>query len=112
MHKTPNKAHQNYLNIINKKIYSLDALQSQFYEWLPWIGQYVDQVPKTQAERLEGLKKLRGNGITPAVKTNLEKWYGKDKAVQVSYAESFEIYEYGSRPNDQDIKRLFPMLGK
>lgn len=99
-------------SVIDKKVYSLDSHQSQFYEWLPWIGQYADQVPKTQAERLEWLKKLRGNGISPTVKTNLEKWYGKDKAERVSYAESFEICEYGSRPNDQDIKRLFPMLGK
>jgi hypothetical protein len=46
------------------------------------------------------------------VKSSLEKWYGTVKAGQVSYAESFEICEYGSRPSDEDIKRLFPMLGK
>ena len=99
-------------SVIDKKIYSLDAHQSQFYEWLPWIGNYEDQVPKGKAEQLEWLKKLRGNGINPAVKSSLEKWYGIAKAGQVSFAESFEICEYGSRPSDEDIKRLFPMLGK
>ena len=99
-------------SVIDKKVYSLDAHQSQFYEWLPWIGQYADKVPKGQAERLEWLKKLRGNGISPSVKASLEKWYGKTKADQASFVESFEICEYGSRPNDEEIKRLFPMLGK
>ncbi len=99
-------------NVIDKKVYSLDAHQSQFYEWLPWIGGYENQVPKEQSERLAWLKKLRGNGITPAVKSSLEKWYGIAKAGQVSFAESFEICEYGSRPSDEDIKRLFPMLGE
>lgn len=99
-------------SVIDKKVYSLDAHQSQFYEWLPWIGAYENQVPKGQPERLEWLKKLRGSGINPAVKSSLEKWYGSAKASQVSFAESFEICEYGSRPSDEDIKRLFPMLGK
>ncbi|MFZ4102751.1 MAG: PIG-L family deacetylase [Sphingobacterium thalpophilum] len=99
-------------NEIDKKVYSLDAHQSQFYEWLPWIGGYENQIPEEQSERLVWLKKLRGNGITPAVKSSLEKWYGIAKAGQVSFAESFEICEYGSRPSDEDIKRLFPMLGK
>ena len=99
-------------NVIDKKVYSLDAHQSQFYEWLPWIGGYENQIPEEQSERLAWLKKLRGNGITPAVKSSLEKWYGIAKAGQVSFAESFEICEYGSRPSDEDIKRLFPMLGE
>jgi LmbE family N-acetylglucosaminyl deacetylase len=99
-------------SVIDKKVYSLDAHQSQFYEWLPWIGQYADKVPKGQEERLEWLKKLRGNGISPSVKASLEKWYGKSKAENISFAESFEICEYGSQPNEEDIKRLFPMLGR
>lgn len=99
-------------SVIDKKVYSLDSHQSQFYEWLPWIGGYEDQVPKGKAERLEWIKKLRGSGINPAVKSSLEKWYGTARASQVSYAESFEICEYGSRPSEEDIKRLFPMLGK
>lgn len=99
-------------SVIDKKIYSLDAHQSQFYEWLPWIGGTADQVPADKEQRLAWLKKSRGTGINPEVKASLEKWYGKEKADQVKFAESFEICEYGSRPTEQDLKRLFPMLGK
>jgi hypothetical protein len=42
----------------------------------------------------------------------LEKWYGKSKAAAAQYAEAFEICEYGARPDDEEKKRLFPMLGK
>ena len=98
--------------VIDKKIYSLDAHQSQFYEWLPWIGGNPVEVPEGQAERLAWLKKLRGSGISPEVKASLQKWYGTEKGEQVKFAESFEVCEYGSRPTDGDIKRLFPMLGK
>jgi hypothetical protein len=37
---------------------------------------------------------------------------GWQKADQVKYAETFEICEYGSYPDDHEIKQLFPMLGK
>ncbi|MBC7758059.1 MAG: PIG-L family deacetylase [Phormidesmis sp. FL-bin-119] len=99
-------------SVFEKKIYSLDSHESQFYEWLPWIGGNPADVPAGKAERLEWLKKSRSWGLSPEVKASLQKWYGTQKAEQVKYAEAFEICEYGSRPTEQDIKRLFPMLGK
>jgi len=99
-------------SVIDKKIFGLDAHQSQFYEWLPWIGRNSDQVPEGKSEKLEWLKKTRGSGISTEVRASLQKWYGAQRAEQVKFAESFEICEYGSRPTEQDIKRLFPMLGK
>lgn len=95
---------------IDKKIDALDAHVSQFYEWLPWHAGYLDQVPKDPAARKAWLKKARGGGITPAVRAALEKTYGADAAAKIQYAEAFEICEYGSRPSEADIKRLFPFL--
>ncbi len=99
-------------SVINIKIHSMDAHQSQFYEWLPWISRYSGQIPKGQDEREAWLKSSRGTGLSPEVKVSLSKWYGNQRAEQASFAESFEICEYGSRPDEQEIKRLFPMLGK
>ena len=42
----------------------------------------------------------------------LKKWYGKEKAASVKNAEAFEICEYGTQPDDEMIRKLFPMLGK
>jgi len=99
-------------SVIDKKIDAMDAHVSQFYEWLPWIGGYADEVPEGKEARKAWLRDKRWSSVSPAAKPALEKWYGASKAAQVKYAESFEICEYGSRPSEEDIKRLFPMLGK
>ena len=96
--------------VFNQKIHAMDAHTSQMYEWLPWIGHYLQDVPDDKAARKEWLAKTRAIKITPEVRSSLEKWYGKEKAAQVQHAEAFEICEYGSQPNDDEKKRLFPMM--
>ncbi|MEJ7830295.1 MAG: PIG-L deacetylase family protein [Segetibacter sp.] len=93
-----------------KKIYALDAHESQMYEWLPWIGHYLEEVPKGKSERLQWLIAKRKVNITPDVKTSLAKWYGKEKAGTIEHAEAFEICEYGTQPSDDAIRNIFPML--
>ncbi|HET9280298.1 MAG TPA: PIG-L family deacetylase [Flavitalea sp.] len=99
-------------SVFEKKIAALDAHESQMYEWLPWIGHYADKVPKGKKERITWLAETRKQAITAEVKTVLEKWYGKEKAASIKNAEAFEICEYGAQPDDEMIKKLFPMLGK
>ncbi len=98
--------------VYDKKISGLDAHVSQMYEWLPWIAHYLDEVPKDKNERIKWLSQKTAEPITPKIRASLEKWYGKEKATQAQHAEAFEICEYGAQPNDEEIKRLFPMLGK
>jgi len=99
-------------SVIAKKLDGLDAHQSQFFEWLPWIGDYESEVPKDKAKQREYLLSKRVTKVNPEVKKALEKWYGKENAEKINYAEAFEICEYGSIPSEADIRRLFPMLGK
>lgn len=98
-------------SVYSQKVHALDAHVSQFYEWLPWIGGYLNEVPADKAAREKWLATKEGGRITPAVQAALEKWYGA-AASQIKYAESFEICEYGTQPSDQDLRRLFPMLGR
>jgi LmbE family N-acetylglucosaminyl deacetylase len=98
--------------VFSQKIHAMDAHESQMYEWLPWIGQYLQQVPPNKNDREKWLAETRTVKITPAVRVTLEKWYGKEKAATVQHAEAFELCEYGAQPDDNEIKRLFPMLGK
>lgn len=99
-------------SVYDRKIYSMAAHESQFFEWLPWIGGYADQVPTGDTERLAWLTAQRARPITPEIKSALEKWYDTDRASKVKYAEVFEICEYGMQPKEADIRRLFPMLKK
>lgn len=97
-------------SVFSQKIHAMDAHTSQMYEWLPWIGGYLQQVPAEIAAREKWLAEIRKGKITPDVKTSLQKWYGNEKAALVQNAEAFEICEYGAQPNEEEKKKLFPML--
>ncbi len=97
-------------SVFDKKIAAMDAHESQFYEWLPWIGGYADEVPKDPEERKKWVGKRYSSPVTPELRAVLEKYYGKQKASEAKHAEAFEICEYGSQPSEEEIKRLFPML--
>jgi len=96
----------------DQKIYSMAAHESQFFEWLPWTSGKLDEVPKTEKERLQWLANWRKPKINDKERQALIKWYGEDRGTKVKYAEAFEVCEYGSHPSDDEIRRLFPMLKK
>lgn len=93
-----------------KKVDALDAHVSQVYEWLPWVDGKLSEVPKDPIQRKKWLAELHGTPPNAAVRRALEKWYGPDRAAKVQHAEAFELCEYGSQPNDEELRRLFPML--
>ena len=98
--------------VYNKKVYGMAAHESQFFEWLPWLNGVLDQVPETENERLEWLGKIRYSEITPDIRNSLKKWYGAERAEKSTAAEAFEICEFGRHPSDEEIRKLFPMLGE
>lgn len=98
--------------VYEKKIDGMDAHVSQFYEWLAWVDGRINEVPKDPKARREWLKSRRSFSATPVTRAVAEKWYGKERAQKVQFVEAFEIGEYGRRPSDDEIRRLFPMLGK
>jgi LmbE family N-acetylglucosaminyl deacetylase len=99
-------------DVWDKKISALDAHVSQFYEWLPWVDGRLDSVPRDPEARKQWLDKARTGRISDEVRASLVKWYGAERANRVKHAEAFEVCEYGRRPSEQDLRALFPMLGK
>ncbi|HAQ19099.1 MAG TPA: GlcNAc-PI de-N-acetylase [Prolixibacteraceae bacterium] len=98
-------------DVFEQKMYAASAHQSQFFEWLPWLAGQLESVPKTESDRLKWLAGKRYGSITKEMKAGLYKWYGEE-GNQAKYAEAFEICEYGSYPDEAEIRRIFPMLGK
>ncbi len=98
-------------DVFDQKIYAMAAHESQFFDWLPWTNGSLDQVPKDEKDRLEWLAAWRTNAPNKALIESLKKWYG-DKASIIKHAEGFEVCEYGKQPTDEEIKKIFPMLGK
>ena len=99
-------------SVFDQKISALDAHTSQMYEWLPWIGGDLSEVPEGAQERIQWLAKTRAGNVSADMRKSLEKWYGPQKAAEVKYAEAFEVCEYGTQPDEAMIRRLFPMLKK
>lgn len=99
-------------SIFDKKVYALAAHESQFFEWLPWIGGYANEVPTSSSERLAWLGKRQTRIISSEIKQSLDKWYGKEHVDKIKNVEAFEVCEYGTQPTPDEIKRIFPMLGK
>jgi LmbE family N-acetylglucosaminyl deacetylase len=97
-------------SVIDRKIQAIDAHVSQFYEWLPWVDGALDTVPKEPAARLAWLQQWRSfRPLNDDVKAALRKWYGP-KADAVKDAEAFEVCEYGRRPTEAELRRLFPFF--
>ena len=95
----------------DKKAAAIDALESQFYEWNPWLSGYLKDVPKDKKERAEWQKERFGAryaSTTQRFRAKLVEQLGQDAAKNVQKAEAFEVCEYGSQPSPEELKRLFP----
>ncbi|UCF37932.1 MAG: PIG-L family deacetylase [Acidobacteriota bacterium] len=100
-------------DVFDQKIDGQIAHESQYFEWLPWVDRILDEVPKDPAARREWFIGWRGKpNINDEMRKNLEKWYGAEKAQKAVHAEAFEIAEYGYQPSEEEIRKMFPMLGQ
>ena len=102
-------------DFMDTKWLMLDAMESQFYEWLPWLEGQEDRVPREPEKRKQWLREawdpfLRTH--TDIAQPALKKWYGARQTGKIAYAEAFEICEYGHQPSDDEIRRLFPFFPK
>ena len=97
-------------DVFDQKIYAMSAHESQYFEWLPWTNS--QEVPDDEEARIEWLKTTRKRSINTAVRQSLVKWYGQEWGAKVTNAEAFEICEYGRQPSEEEIRELFPMIGR
>lgn len=89
----------------------IDAMESQFYEWLAWHTGILDSVPKHRAKRMAWLQKAWGPrfaAVTQVHYETLKKWYTPPQAKKVRFAEFFELSEYGHQPNQDELVKLYP----
>jgi LmbE family N-acetylglucosaminyl deacetylase len=104
--------------VFDQKIDALDALESQVYETVYGVDertrqQRLSQIPKDPAGRRAWLAKFHGaryEAIANRYRDVLIRRYGAEKGKTVRYAEAFEICEYGRRPTEEEIRKLFPFF--
>ncbi|MCS3708398.1 LmbE family N-acetylglucosaminyl deacetylase [Salinibacter ruber] len=97
-------------DVVGRKVSALDAHESQFYEWLPWVSDALEEVPEDDSARQDWLRERWTSPMSDAARDGLEKWYDDRQVEEAQYAESFQVAEYGHQPTDEEIQRLFPML--
>ncbi|MFV0248502.1 MAG: PIG-L deacetylase family protein [Tenacibaculum sp.] len=100
-------------DVIDIKVRALGAHKSQMFEWLPWTqGIDLSAIPKGEKERLAWLKgKWMSKKPDSSTLEVVKKWYPEVDISKVTQVELFEICEYGKQPTEEQIKKLFPMLG-
>ncbi len=98
--------------VIDKKIHAMAAHESQFFEWLPWIGGYAEEVPKDRSQWEPWLKKKMEREISEELKKTIDKWYGPGRSANARFVEGFEVCEYGKQPSADELRKIFPMLGR
>jgi LmbE family N-acetylglucosaminyl deacetylase len=100
-------------DVIEKKIDMYHCHESQVYEWLPYNGGYLDEVPTGSAARRAWLGKRwgsRSEGTAERYRERLITLYGPEKGSRFKFAEAFELSEYGSQPSLEELKKLFPFF--
>ncbi|PSQ65355.1 MAG: hypothetical protein BRD25_02695 [Bacteroidetes bacterium QH_1_61_8] len=96
--------------VADTKMEALDAHESQFYEWLPWTGNVLDEVPESEDGRVDWLRERWMSPMSKAERQGLTHWYEEEQVEEAQYAESFQIAEYGRQPTEKEIRRLFPIF--
>ena len=100
--------------VLDQKVACVDALESQFYEWNPWLFGYLDTVPKGKEARLEWTRNRearRAASQANRFRAKLVDLLGPERGKAVKYAEAFEVCEYGTQPNREQLLRIFPFFG-
>jgi N-acetylglucosamine malate deacetylase 1 len=102
--------------VFDQKVGAVHELESQVYEGgASGSEEFMRDVPPaSDAEaRKKWLRKRwesRQSAEANRAREALVKFYGREKGQAVRFAEAFEICEYGRKPNDAEIKSLFPFL--
>ena len=98
-------------SVSGKKADAICAHESQVFEWLPWNGGWDGQLPSTPAEKRKFVgDRYLGRSAVDRFGDAVSKWYTPAQMQNIRFAEAFEICEYGSIPDKEKIKQLFPML--
>lgn len=99
--------------VLERKIDMVHCHVSQMYEWLPYSGGGLDQVPADDAGRRELTARNLRNRFgqqAEACREALIECYGPQQGAQVRYAEPIMISQYGAPLRPEDRPRYFPFL--
>jgi hypothetical protein len=96
-------------DVFDQKVDAVACHVSQLFEWLPYNAGQLDSVSPDDATRRERLREqLLARAAVRTVASKDARLHGDRTAVSV---EVYRICEYGRRPSDGEIRRMFTIDG-
>ncbi len=99
-------------SVAEHKWRALDCHESQFYEWLAYnMRPGTEDVPTEAGERLLWLQNTWGEILerpAESCRQRLVETYGSAHGAEVTFAEAFELSEFGGQPGEEELSALFP----
>jgi LmbE family N-acetylglucosaminyl deacetylase len=94
------------------KLEACGAHQTQVAEAIPHEMGILEEVRRNPAKQKELINDntYAFSKVFPTYVYVLEKWYGREAASKIKYAEAFEIAEFGRQITDDEVFTLLPML--
>lgn len=102
-------------DVFERKVEMVHCHVSQMYEWLPYNGGVLDQVPEDDAGRRAMTARnmqARFGHVADACRDSLVRCYGEKRGKAVQTAESIMVSQYGRGLGEEDVPSLFPFLPK
>ncbi len=96
-------------DVFERKVDMVHCHESQMYEWLVRFS----EAPEGEAERRAWLRERlaqRFGNQADDTRECLVKWYGEERGQAVRTAETVMISEYGTVPNEDRLRELFPFF--
>jgi LmbE family N-acetylglucosaminyl deacetylase len=100
--------------VMEQKLDALAVIVSQFYEG--GANGSADRLPSDPDKQKERRQQVRNDHaerncvLAGRFRDRLAEWYGKERADGITFAEAFEVCEYGRKPDKNELRKLFPVL--
>ncbi len=102
--------------VISRKLDAIWKLESQIESlWATGDFERIVPIPQDPQGREERRKQVneriaqRDKNIAQKYRTKLIEIYGQEKGKEIQHAEAFELCEYGRRPSQEELRKLFPV---
>lgn len=96
--------------VADQKWACIEAMPSQFADKGSWMANYLPDVPENPQERKQRILAFlqeRYAHIANQYREMLVEVHGPEQGADVTYAEAFELGQYGRQPSAEELKQLF-----
>ena len=96
-------------DVWDRKLDAIDAMPSQFYEWLPWTEGKLDDVPENIDDRKKWLDAVLRTWLANPFKAETRALFG-ETVDNMEMIEAFQLCEYGRQPSLDGLRKFFDGL--